>query len=451
MPLEIVHVEFDRGGAHFDVTFREQEGKGDGSVQINGRQYTIEGEDEQMAFVRRAVGSLSADQDTVAGMLCGRLKSQEGVENLRVLSSLSPAELGERMEGYVAKRAAEEGFRGAVLVKKGGERLVFRGYGEADETGRLNGVNTRFWLGSTTKQFTGVGIQLLIQDGTIPSAGVKINEVLPERFRNAKWSGVTVRHLLTHTSGIPSYGADSEDAARARPFSVDEIVALFVDKELEFPPGMMYRYSNGNYALLGAIIAEQSGVSYEEFMQARVFRGMPQTGTYASYGDTPSARGFVTEEGGEVKEIDAREMQIHISKAYAAGEVVSSLEDMERWDTLLYDESFLTPASQRELAQSEGVIRYEPTDFEYDQDEMGRALPREGVDYPRAFYGYGVGVGGDGEKLLHGGAGVGFTSFVARNTQRKECVIVLGNQTLSDGNAFMTETISMHLWEMLSW
>ena len=458
MSLETVHLQFDHQGEHYDLTFREQEKPTAESVQINGRQFAILGESSQMAFLRGAISDLSSEKDMPPSDLRGRLSSLADVKNLSVESSLTSAELAARMEAYIRKMADERGYSGSVLVKKNGERLVFQGYGAADAA-TPNTPQTRFCIGSVTKQFTGVAIMLLIQEGRL-ALNDKINTVLPERFRNRKWEGITVRHLLTHATGIPDYGPSPGDEDRASFFTLDEIIAQFSDRDPAFNPGEMFEYSNANYALLGAIIEESSKPpqSYEDFMRDHIFHragsDMRNTGMYSSYAAALPATGFYLDDDGKLKSVEHRAMPIHVSKAHAAGAIISTLEDMEKWDRALYDDTFLTPASRKEIANAEGRIIFNPKKKSYDHDAQGRAIPKAGEEYDRTCYGFGVFVEGNGEALLHPGGIPGFTSFIARNTDAKDCVVVLGNQCRDDGSPIktpVTQVVALHLWEMLKW
>jgi CubicO group peptidase (beta-lactamase class C family) len=449
MSLESVHLKFDRSDKPYDILFQEEAVPTEGGVLINGRHYCIQAPDEQRVFLRQVISDLTSEKDILAGDLRGRLRSHPEVRHLSVTSSLSSPQLSVRMEAYIQDMVATKGFRGSVLVKRADERLIARGYGDA------NGVATRFCIGSVTKQFTGAAIMLLAQSGRL-NLDVECNTVLPIIFQNPKWSGITVRHLLTHASGLTNYGPSSGDGNREALFTLEEIIALFKDQDLLFNPGAMHRYSNANYALLGAIIEQVSGRSYEEFLRERIFEplGMSKTGLALTYSEDPPAPGFEMMPDGVEKMVDPREMPIHLSKATSAGSIISTIEDMQRWDQGLYDASFLTPASRREIAQTDERIVFDPEHHSYDRDEKGRALPKKGEAYPLAHYGCGVGVGGDGEALLHGGAIPGYTAFTARNTDTKECVIVLGNQMrgleLHD-RLPVTEEVAMHLWEMLNW
>ena len=406
MSLETVHVKFDRSGEHYDLTFQEQAAPTKESVQINGRQFVILGDPDQRSFFEGVVSGLSPDNNMLPGQLRGRLSDDPQIKNLSVVSSLSLDDQAGRVQTYLRKMEQEKGFSGSVLVKKNGERLVFQGYGVSDAAGTPNSEKTRFWICSLTKQFTGVAIMLLVQEGSL-SLDDEINTVLPARFRNKRWNGITLRQLLTHSTGISNYGADPGDEDRERVFTVDEIIAQFSDKDLNFNPGGMFEYSNANYALLGAIIEELSGQSYEEFMCERIFfrRGvdMRATGLFSSYAAAPPASVFYLGPDGKQKSADHREMPIHISKAFAAGAIISTLEDMERWDQALYDDSFLTPASRKEIASAEAKIIFDPDHKSYNRDAQRRAVPKEDEEYRQSYYGFGVGVQGNGEVLLHGG------------------------------------------------
>ncbi len=350
----------------------------------------------------------------------------------------------QEMENTIQKMVTEKGFSGSILVKKGGERLIFDGYGDENI-----GVNTRFCIASMTKHFTGVAIMLLVQEGRL-ALDDEINTALPIRFRGERWKGITIRHLMTHSSGLHNEPYSHDDMNHQEFFSLDEILAPYLNSKFSFNPGTMFRYSNGNYDLLGAIIEECSKKSYEAFMHERIFQRpgieMRATGMAASYAEAPPATGYYVGAEGEKKRIDQQILQIYLSKAYAGGSIISTLADMERWDEALYDDSFLTPASRKEMADAKPRVLFDPENRSYSRDAQGRFVPKEGEEYDLALYGLGIGIEENGAVEFHGGAVPGFTSFIIRNTDARDCVIALGNR---DMECACTEDVARRLWAML--
>ncbi len=158
-----------------------------------------------------------------------------------------------RMDAIVRSHAEGKTFMGAVLVARDGNVLLSKGYGQANLEWQIpNTPTTKFRLGSLTKQFTAAAVLLLEERGKLKTDDlVKVH--MPDA--PAAWSGITIFHLLTHTSGIPNFTALPE-YRQMQPFDtpVVEIVARTRDKPLEFVPGERMNYSNSGYVLLGYLI-----------------------------------------------------------------------------------------------------------------------------------------------------------------------------------------------------
>jgi CubicO group peptidase (beta-lactamase class C family) len=215
----------------------------------------------------------------------------------------------------------------------------------------------------------------------------------------AAWRPLTVRHLLTHTSGIPNY-TNLPDFARTAvlPTSSAELVGRLADKPLEFAPGDKFAYSNSGYYLLGLIIERASGKPYADFLQEAIFAPLAMTQT--GY-DNPSriltnrAAGYARQAG---ETVNAAYMDMTIP--YAAGGLYSTTEDLFRWDRALYSDALV---SQRSL------------------DEI--FTPFKGG------YGYGWSIGQrfDRQAIAHGGGIYGFATQVDRFPSDRVTVIVLSN------------------------
>src|SRR5687768_14695514 len=172
-------------------------------------------------------------------------------------------------------------FNGAVLVAENG-KVVYRGaFGMANiEWGIPNTPDTKFRLGSITKQFTAMLTLQLVEQGKIKLDG-KVSDYLPD-YRKDIGEKVTVHHLLTHTSGIPSYTGQPGFFANVsrNPYKVSDFVKQYRSGNLEFEPGTKYAYTNYGYFLLGAIIERVTGKSYEQALKEMIFDkvGMKDTG-----------------------------------------------------------------------------------------------------------------------------------------------------------------------------
>lgn len=168
---------------------------------------------------------------------------------------------------------------GSVLVARDGQVLFSKGYGMANlEWDFHNSPSTKFRLGSITKQFTAASILLLEERGKLKTEDT-VKKHMPDA--PAAWDKVTIFHLLTHTSGIPSF-TSFPDYGKLKSFSTspEKLVAWFRDKPLEFAPGEKWNYSNSGYVLLGYLIEKISGQSYESFLKQNFFTplGMKDTG-----------------------------------------------------------------------------------------------------------------------------------------------------------------------------
>src|SRR4051794_11664999 len=152
-------------------------------------------------------------------------------------------DLAAKVEESMEARVRRDRFSGSILVARDGKVLVRRGYGMADREHDVpNTPETKFRLGSVTKQFTAMAVMILQEQGKL-DVREKIKKYLPDS--PAAWDEITVRHLLTHTAGIPNFTgfADYQKTMRLHT-SLSDLVVRFKDRPLEFAPGEKFRYSN---------------------------------------------------------------------------------------------------------------------------------------------------------------------------------------------------------------
>ena len=184
-----------------------------------------------------------------------------------------------RMEQVIQSHVGAGSFMGTVLVARDGKVVLDKAYGMANvEWDVPNAPNTKFRLGSITKQFTAAAILLLEERGKL-KIDDRIKTYLPDIPMS--WERITVYNLLTHTSGIANFTALSEyNAAKGRATTVDATLATLRDKVLDFGPGEKMSYSNSGYLALGSIIEKVSGQSYEKFVVDNFFTplGMKDSG-----------------------------------------------------------------------------------------------------------------------------------------------------------------------------
>jgi CubicO group peptidase (beta-lactamase class C family) len=302
------------------------------------------------------------------------------------------ARMEQAIKAYVPSR-----FMGSVLVAQDGKVLLDKGYGFANLEWEVpNTPTTKFRLGSITKQFTAASILLLEERGKL-----KVGDPVKKYMPNAPvaWDKITIFHLLTHTSGIPSFtGFPDYESREAQAITPGRLVEWFRDKPLEFEPGTKWNYSNSGYALLGYLIEKISGESYSDFVQQNIFTplGMKDSGydsnstiiAHRAAGYTPGKNGPVN--AGFV----------HMSIPFSAGALYSTTEDLLRWEQGLFGGKVLKPASLAKMT----------TPFKQD-------------------YAFGLGVSTEnGHKMIaHDGGIEGFNTALAYYPDDKLVVAVLAN------------------------
>lgn len=275
-------------------------------------------------------------------------------------------------------------FNGSVLVAEKGKVIYKKGFGLANiEWDVPNQPDTKFRLGSITKQFTAMAIMQLVEKGKL-KLDVPISTYLPD-YPKKNGDIITIHHLLTHSSGIPDLPSfpnfDKNNSRNA--YSPAELVKLFADSTLQFKPGEKFAYSNSGYMLLGYIIEKVTGKSYEQVLQENIFTPLKMNNT-----------GY-----------------IDMSVPYAAGALYSTVEDLYLWDQALYT---------HKLLQKENM------------DLLFTKHISSGGNY---HYGYGWGLGALNlgntsesiETVGHSGAINGFITQLTRIPSDKSFIVLLNN------------------------
>ena len=295
---------------------------------------------------------------------------------------------------------AGDGPGAAVLVLKNGEPLARRSYGYANlELHERVTPATSFRLASVSKQFTGAAVLQLVEGGKL---------VLADSVR--KWlpslpdvtAPITIRHLLTHTSGLIDYEDVITTATSGQLHDADVLTLLEDQTQLYFEPGSSYRYSNSGYALLALIVEKVSGQSFAQFLAARIFEPLQMQGTvaYEAGRSTVKHRAFgYSESDGRWTRTD----QSQTSAVLGDGGIYSSIDDLAKWDAALYDERLLTAASLQ-----------------------AAFTPATRTDDPNVDYGFGWRI--TGETLWHSGETIGFRNVIVRYPQQRLTVIMLTNR-----------------------
>jgi len=298
----------------------------------------------------------------------------------------------------MAARVKRDHFSGSVLIARDGKVLFSRGYGMANlELDVPNTPETKFRLGSITKQFTAAAILLLQQEGKL-NVQDKLKKHVPDA--PAAWDEITIHHLLTHTSGIPNYTSFPE-FLKTLPVRVTlkELIAKFRDRPLDFKPGEKHQYSNSGYVVLGQVIENVAGQGYASFLGAKIFGplGMKDTG-YDNAGTILKHRasGYTRRLGIVLTNCDYVDMSI----PHAAGALYSTVEDLVKWDQALYSDGLLDAKSREAMF----------TPFK-DNYAYGWVVDRR-FGRPRH---------------VHGGGIMGFVTMLTRFPEEKLLVVALSN------------------------
>lgn len=306
----------------------------------------------------------------------------------------------QEMETFLQAHVATGGVMGAVLVARGDEVLLSRGYGMANlEHDVPNTPQTVFRLGSLTKQFTAAAILQLQEQGRL-DVNDTVDRYLPDLPHGSE---ITIHQLLNHTSGTPDYEFLKPAAAFRNAISLDALIAVFSDMPLDFPPGSKWNYSNSGYVLLTRIIEEVSGERYADYLAEHIFRplGMENTAYEDASAVLPHRAAGYTWDGTAYHNSEFFDM----SNAAGAGGLVSTVLDMYKWDRALYSGDVLGDASREPYFAPSVVIG-------------------EGIGYA---YGWMVKEISGRNYISHTGGINGFSTCALRYPDEELYVVVLSN------------------------
>lgn len=317
----------------------------------------------------------------------------------------SAAELAPRIDALAAETLKEGPVVGLSLaVVRGGDVVIQKGYGQANlELGVPVTEQSLFRIGSITKQFTAAAIMQLVEQGRVRlDDDVTKYVAFPIHGRH-----ITLRHLLTHTSGLADY-TRTEDYARRAPLELtpDEVLALVKDAPPLFEPGAKWSYSNTGYFLLGLVIEKASGMKYADYLEKNVF---PRAGLRHTY-DCDVRRILPNRVAGYT--VDKRQVvnaeHIGMSVAYAAGALCSTAPELVTWARALETGKVVSPESYTLMT----------TPVETAEDK--------GTGYP---YGFGLAMIDleDHPTVQHGGGINGFVTHLMRLPKDDLTVVVLFN------------------------
>lgn len=333
------------------------------------------------------------------GMIAGGLHSLTALDN----------STDESLDAYVKSEIARQKIPGLSLgVMRDGKMIKAKGYGlanvELDVPVRPESI---FQTGSVGKQFTSMAVMMLVEEGKV-HLDDKVNRYFPDA--PDLWSQITVRNLLTHTSGIHDY--ESENSIKPggpinmrQDYTEDELYKKIAAMPLDFQPGEKYQYSNSGYVLLGFLIRKVTGEFYGNVLQQRIFQplGMKATRIISEADIIPNRCAGYALVGGVLKN---QEWVSPTMNTTADGALYTDVPDMAKWDAALYTEKLVTKASLDQI--------WTPVKL------------NNGKTYP---YGFGWDLTEvNGHRLIeHGGAWQGFTTQISRYVEDRLTVVVLTN------------------------
>ncbi len=318
----------------------------------------------------------------------------------------------------------------AVLIRKDGRTIVERGYGVRDlRTKAPIDARTGFRLASFTKQFTAMAVMLLVHDGKLryDDTLTRILPGFPEYGR-----AITVRNLLTHTSGLPDYEDLMEGGpwTETRQIQDGEVLSLLKrQNKPKFVAGSSWAYSNSGYVVLGLIVAKVSGVPFGEFLQQRIFRPlkMDQTLVYVrgrnrvperAFGHEKRPQGFV--------EAD----QSSTSATEGDGGIYSNLEDLAKWDAAIEEHTLLGEAEMKPALTP--VRLADGSEPRWPATPGGDNLnPGQPVSYG---FGWFLDPYAGRARMWHSGSTRGFSTVIERFPAERLTIVVLCNRTDLDAS-----------------
>ena len=338
------------------------------------------------------------------------------------------AQLSPDLTGRIDKAATDALQRtgvpsASVAVVKDGKIVFVKAYGDAKLDPKTPATSQmRYSIGSISKQFTAAAILMLQEQGKL-SLDDKVGKFLPDLTRANE---VTIRQLLSHTSGYQDYWPqDYVMPGMLKPTTAQFIMDRWAKIPLDFDPGTKWQYSNTNYVIAGVIVEKASGMPMWQFLQERIFKPLGMTSAY----DIDKAKLTESDPIGYMR-YALGPLHPAVKEGpgwlFAAGEIAMTAEDLAKWDISIIEQKLLKPASYSQLGRD--------------------TLLNNGVS---TRYGLGVTVGSQSGRrtLSHGGE---VSGFVAQNLvfpDDRAAIVVLTNQDASDAAGSITGAVSPLFFE----
>lgn len=318
---------------------------------------------------------------------------------------------------------------GAVaLVVKDDKVLYQKAFGMANlELGVKMKSENVFRIGSITKQFTASAILKLLDEGKL-----NLDDDITKYVKDYPTHGheITIKHLLTHTSGIKSYTGMKEwdDEVRKKDFTPEELIDFFKYQPMDFKPGEEWRYNNSAYFILGYIIEVASGMSYEEYIDSAFFEPLEMTSSY--YG-SPSK--IIRNRAYGYNKLDGNYINadfLSMTQPYAAGSLLSTVNDLYKWYSAVMDDKVISKTSREEAHST-----YKLNDGE------------------KTGYGYGWGIGNiqGSPSIAHGGGINGYLTSSMYLPEEKLFIAIFSNCNCNPPENIATKMAAMAIGKPYSW
>ena len=317
------------------------------------------------------------------------------------ISIISAQNLETQLDKLYAERYKKDTPGATILVAKEGKIIYHKAFGLANmELSVSMNPNNVFEIGSMTKQFTAVSILMLLEQGKL-NIDDEITKFIPGYPTHGK--KITIHHLLNHTSGIKSYTSMNLTEIARKDMTPTEIIDYFKNEPMDFDPGEEWRYNNSGYILLGDIIEKVSGKSYEDFVEQNIFKPLGMDNSYYGHKNEiikNRASGYQTRDG------FVNASYLSMSLPYAAGSLMSTVEDLYKWQKGL---------------NSNALIKKETLQKAFQNTKLNNGKP--------TYYGYGWSINeiNGSPSLEHGGGIFGYTSYGVYIPEKDTYVATLTN------------------------
>ena len=302
----------------------------------------------------------------------------------------------------------------AILVAKNAVPIYQKAIGSSNlKTKSPLSIESVFQIGSITKQFTAISI-LMLQEKGLLNIEDKASKYLPE-YPDFNQS-ISIYHLLNHTSGIKNRTpVGDRNYTYKKNVSSKDLIDYFIKEPLDFNPGERFKYSNAGYILLGRIIENVSGKTYEKFVQKNIFQKLGMTSSYVGENDT---------KGYQIKNNEYVVSNTNLALAYSAGSISMTVNDMLKWQNALQSNILIRSSNYKKATEATKL-------------NNGRKIP----------YGFGFRIArlNNSKIIAHGGSTKGFTSMAIYLPKENVFITALTNCNCKNVNSIVKQVAELFI------